>query len=56
MAVVVHPVACIQSHLDGHGSLVDVDDLKAAPGFFREHDPVVERVDIGLDVTGLLLI
>ena len=53
VAMVVHPVACIQGHFDGHGSLVDVDDLEAAPGFFREHDPMVEHVDKGLDVAGL---
>ena len=56
MAVVVHLMACIQSHLDGHGSLVDVDDLKAAPRFFSKHDSMVERVDVGFDVAGLLLI
>ena len=56
MAVVVHLMACIQGHFDGHRRLVDVDDLKAAPRFLGEHDPVVERVDEGLDVAGLLLI
>ena len=56
VAVVVHPVACVQSHFDGHGFLINVNDLEVAPGFFREHDLVVEHVDEGLDVAGLLLI
>ena len=49
-------MACIQRHFDGHGRFVDIDDLEAAPRFFGEHDPVVQRVDKRLDVAGLLLI
>ena len=56
MAVVVHLMACIQGHLDGHGRLVDVDDFKAAPRFLSKHHSVVECVDIWLNVAGLLFV
>ena len=56
VAVVIHAVAWIQRHLDGHGSSFHINDLKAAPALLRKHDLLLEFVHKGLDIGALLLV
>ena len=54
--MVIHAVARIQRHLDGHGSSFHINDLKAAPALLRKHDLLLEFVHKGLDIGALLLV
>ena len=56
MAVIVHPVAGVQRHFNGHAVFFRVQHLVLAPAFLRKHHLLVYGVHKGFYVGALLFI